>query len=99
MCRHLLERHRGKRFDPDRLASSAPALIFERTLDMIGCDLPGAVRLPLNRACRSADGFQTPDVGLHERLACGGVMKEMDIFAVSAAIGGGDLGDGAVDVA
>jgi hypothetical protein len=96
---HLLKCHRRQGLDPDRLASSSPALVFKCAFDMIGRNLPGAVGLPLNRARRSPDRFQAPDVRLHEPVGRGRIMAEMDVFAVAAAIGGGDLGDGPVDVA
>src|SRR3546814_15870165 len=66
---------------------------------MIGRDDPGAVRFALDIAREPSHRLQAPHMRFGKSIGGGWIMPQMCIDRIAPAIGGGDFGDGAIDLA
>lgn len=74
---------RGEKLHLDRRFADLHPFVAERSIQVIGCNGPGAIRLPLDADPSAPHGLQPADVGLHERLRCAGVVLEVKVSAVT----------------
>lgn len=94
-----LDRHGGQRVNADGMRLCEALLVVPDPLQVIGRYRPGSVPVSFDGAGRAPDRLQAADMRRREGVARGGIMLEMDVDAVPALIGGGDLGDGPVHLA
>src|SRR3546814_8110926 len=65
-------------------------------VQMVGGDDPASIGFALDAAGHAPHGFETPDMGFGKAFAGGRVVPQMRVDRIAPAIGGGDLGYGAI---
>src|SRR3546814_7720854 len=64
---------------------------------MVGRDDPASIGFALDVARHAPHRFKPADMGFGETFAGDGVVLQMGVDRIAPGIGGGDLGDGAID--